>query len=448
MLQKLKPKSEFSRNVLTLMTGTTIAQAIPIAISPILTRIYTPEDFGVFALFIAIISIFGSIANGRYELAIMLPKKDEDAINIFALGFIITSCISLLLFILVIIFHDYFVNILNNKEIGIWLYFVPVAVFFIGLFNILNYFNTRKKNYKDIANATITKSIVLAIVQLSVGFIKTGAGGLISGEILSRMFANMRLFKNIVKDKLLMSRVSKVKIIALAKRYKDFPKFSMWSALLNTISIQIPILMLTTFFGVSIVGFYSLSHRFISMPMSLIGGSIGQVFYQKASSIKHDRLALKTLTLKTYKKLFNLGVIPFGIITIYGDYLFSFVFGSEWIIAGEYAQILSVWILFLFIHSPITSLFNILERQKEFLYINSIVLGTRVVVIFIGGYLIQNSYITIFLYSISGLIINLLILFYLFKLLNISILKEIVYLLVHIFVVYGILLLIKITVIG
>ena len=84
MLTKLKPKSEFTRNVLTLMTGTTIAQAIPIAISPILTRLYTPKDFGVLALFVAITSIFGSIANGRYELAIMLPKKDEDAINIFA----------------------------------------------------------------------------------------------------------------------------------------------------------------------------------------------------------------------------------------------------------------------------------------------------------------------------------------------------------------------------
>ena len=94
MLNKLKPKSEFSRNVLTLMTGTTIAQAIPIAISPILTRLYTPEDFGVVGLFGAISGIFGAIATGKYELAIMLPKKDEDAINIFALGFILTSLIS------------------------------------------------------------------------------------------------------------------------------------------------------------------------------------------------------------------------------------------------------------------------------------------------------------------------------------------------------------------
>ena len=136
MINKFKPKSEFSKNVLTLMTGTTIAQAIPIAISPILTRIYTSEDFGIFALFIAITTIFGTIANGRYELAIMLPKKDEDAINIFALGFIITCFISLILLILVLVFNDYFTKLLGNEEVSFWLYFVPIAVINIAVLSI------------------------------------------------------------------------------------------------------------------------------------------------------------------------------------------------------------------------------------------------------------------------------------------------------------------------
>ena len=160
MINKLKPKSEFGKNVLTLMTGITIAQAIPIAISPILTRIYTPEDFGVFALFVAISSIIGSVACGRYELAIMLPKKDENAINIFALGFIITCVACLILLILAITLNDFLVNLLGNKEIGFWLYFIPISVFFMGLFNLLNYFNNRKKNYQDLRNATIIKSII------------------------------------------------------------------------------------------------------------------------------------------------------------------------------------------------------------------------------------------------------------------------------------------------
>ena len=281
MLNKLKPKSEFSRNVLTLMTGTTIAQAIPIAISPILTRIYTPEDFGVFALFIAITAILGTVANARYELAIMLPKKDEDAINIFALGFIITCFISLILLILVVIFNDYFTKLFGNDEISFWLYFVPITVFFSGLFNILNYFNNRKKNYKDLRNATILKSIVLAIVQLSIGFIKSGASGLISGQLLSNMFANMKLARNILKDKVLVSKISKIKMIALAKRYKDFPKHGMASSLFDNLSFQLPSILIPKIFSFSISGYFFFANKIVNIPSALISGSIGQVYLQK-----------------------------------------------------------------------------------------------------------------------------------------------------------------------
>ena len=200
-MKRFKPKNEFRQNVLTLMTGSTVAQAIPIAISPILTRIYTPADFGVFALFIAIVGMFSAIASGRYEMAIMLPKKDENAINIVALGFIITVFISLALLVFILIFDNYLTMLLNNKEIGFWLYFMPISVFFVGFFNVLSYFNNRKKYYKDIANATMLKSIVLAIIQLLIGFLKPGATGLISGQIISNAFANMKLLKNISKDK-------------------------------------------------------------------------------------------------------------------------------------------------------------------------------------------------------------------------------------------------------
>jgi len=438
MIQRLKPKSEFSRNVLTLMTGTIIAQAIPIAISPILTRIYTPEDFGLFALFIAITAIFGSMANARYELAIMLPKKDEDAINIFALGFIITSAVSLLLLVLVVIFNDYFTKLLNNSEISIWLYFAPIAVFFTGLWNILNYFNNRKKQYKDLAKATILKSIVAAVVQLSVGFLKSGATGLISGQILAQLFANTKLLSNILKDKILLSKITKLKIIALAKRYKDFPKFSMPSVILNTASLQVPVLLLSVFFGSSVVGFYSLSHRFISMPMSIIGGSIGQVFFQKSSELKNDKEALKSLTLKTYTKLFQIGLIPFSIIAVFSDYIFGFAFGKNWVIAGEYAQVLSLWILFVFISSPLSNLCSILEKQKEALYFNIFILTSRVLVILLGAIVLKDAYQTVALFGITGFIFWVIWSMYLLKLTGINISKVLIFTFLSIFISIGI----------
>jgi len=358
------------------MTGTTIAQAIPIAISPILTRIYTPEDFGVFALFLAIVTIFGSIANGRYELAIMLPKKDEEAINIFALGFIITCFISLILLILVILFNDYFTNLLGNKEISLWLYFVPIAVFLTGLFNILNYFNNRKKQYKDLAKANIIKSIVLAIVQLSIGFLKTGASGLVTGQIFSQVFANTKLLTNIIKDKALISKISKVKVFALAKRYKDFPKYSMWAILANSLSQNFTNILISSFYSIATLGFYSLVQRVLGMPSSLIGSSIGQVFFQQATKEKQQTAkAIKTFN-STVKKLIIIGLPSFGILFFIIEDLFAFVFGEDWRIAGTYAEILIPLFFIRFISSTVSGILTIYEKQKNELLINFFLITT------------------------------------------------------------------------
>lgn len=392
MIRNLKPKSDFSRNVLTLMTGTTIAQAIPIAISPILTRIYTPKDFGVFALFVAVASIFGSIANGRYELAIMLPKKDEDAINIFALGFIITTFISLFLLVLVIVFNGYFTALLNNDEIGLWLYFIPISVFLTGFFNILNYFNNRRKNYKDIANAIILKSIVLAITQLSIGFIKQGASGLVSGQLISQLVANTKLITNIIKDKVLISKISKIKIMALAKRYRNFPKYSMWAVLANALSQHLTNILISAFYSVATLGFYSLVQRVLGMPSALIGSSIGQVFFQQATKEKQQTGKAINSFNSTVKKLTMIGLPSFGLLFFIVEDLFAFVFGEEWRVAGSYAKIVIPLFFIRFVSSTVSTINTIFERQKIGLYINILlVVSVTTIILYAKVYRVEFS---------------------------------------------------------
>ncbi|GAB6072765.1 oligosaccharide flippase family protein [Venenivibrio stagnispumantis] len=358
---RLLPKSEFTRNVLTLMTGTTIAQAIPIAISPILTRLYTPEDFGVFALFMAIVSIFGTIANGRYELAIMLPKKDEDAINIFALGFIINVVISLTLLIIILIFHDYILKLLNNKEISPWLYFVPLTVFLMGIFNLLNYFNNRMKQYKDLAKANVYKSIAGAIAQLSLGFLKAGALGLISGQIISQMVSNTKLFIN-VKKLNLFNHVYKIKIIANAKKYKKLPLYNLPNAILDGLRESIINILINTFYSVATLGQFSLGRRMVQFPSSLIGSSISQVFFQKISNAKESELynIVKNFILKTI--LFFSPI--FLIIYIFAPFIFSIVFGEKWKLAGQIASFMTPWIFLNFITSPLSTIFIRLNLQE------------------------------------------------------------------------------------
>ncbi len=398
MIKKLKPKSEFSRNVVTLMTGTTIAQAIPVAISPILTRIYTPEDFGVFALFVAIASIFGSIANGRYELAIMLPKKDEDAINIFALGLIITTVLSLTLFVLVILLNDYFIQLLNNSEIGLWLYFIPLSVFFTGIFNNLTYFNNRKKNYKDIANATIIKSVILSILQLSIGFVKTGASGLISGQIISMMFANLKLLKNIINNKVLISKINTLKIKAVAKRYKDFPKINLPHTIFSSISMSLPILVITFYFSTKEAGYFSLVSRTIMFPIGLISNAYYQVFFEAFS----NEVNKEKFFWHKFKQI-NIIFIPiFLILWIIFPTLFTFVFGEEWKTAGSYAQVLLPLFYLKFISNLFTTTTYIYyEKQFENFILSIIIMITTLMSLLYGAYC-ESIILGLLLMSISN----------------------------------------------
>lgn len=358
------PGGEFTRNVLTLFTGTTIAQAIPVLIAPVLTRLYSPKDFGLAALFFSVTSILGVIANGRYELAIVLPVEDEDAINITALAILIAACLSIFLLLIVIIFNHQIASLLKSQEIAPWLYFAPLVVFLTGLFNALNYFHVRIKSFKKIATANVYRSIVSATVQLGLGFLKAGATGLISGQIMSSITGNSTLGYELLKNKKLLSKINKTDIKRLAKRYIDFPKFSTWSALANTLSYNLTNIFISTVFSASTLGLYSMGNTAIGMPSSLVGNAVGQVFFEKANEERNKTgRAVHTFN-STFRGLLLIAVPTFVILYFVVEDLFAFVFGEQWRLAGQYAKIMLPLFFIRFVTSPISNINNIFEKQK------------------------------------------------------------------------------------
>ena len=411
MHNRFQPQSEYSKNVLTLMTGSTLSQAIPIAISPILTRIYTPEDFGLYAVYIAIITILGTIVSGRYELAIMLPKKDEDAINIFALGLVITICLTVLTTILVITFNDYIVNLSNNQKMKYWLYIVPVSVFLMGCYNLLIYFNNRLKNFNKISNMFIFRASSSAVVQLSLGFIKTGATGLISGQIFSQLMADIHLSIIIFRNKILLSKINKPKMIEMAKRYRDFPKYSVLAILANKLSYQLTNIIVSAIYSITTLGYYAHVQRVLGLPSSLIGTSIGRVFIHEASKEKQNTgKAIQTFK-STMKKLILIGLPIFAFLFMIVEDLFAFVFGEPWRIAGEYAQIVIPFFFVQFIISSISSTETIMEKQNLDLLFNIAILAGSMIVIVVSSsfgfkiFLINWAIVISLLYVIYGFVL-------------------------------------------
>jgi len=408
MFNRLKPKSEFSRNVLTLMTGTTIAQVLTFVASPILTRLYSTEEFGVLGLYVAIVAILSSIAGGRYEFAIILPKKEEDAMNIFVLTLILSFIFVLFLSFIIIFFYASIIKMFSI-DIGIWLYFIPLSVLITALWSFLTLFNNREKNYKDIASSTVMRSSILVLIQLMVGFLKGGVIGLISGQIISSFFANLKLLKNILKKESFFSKISKAKMFSMAQRYRKFPLYQMPHALLNSFATQMPILLFSIFFVASIVGLYSLATRILFAPLMIIANANAKVYNQSLTEVYNKNEDAYSFSINFLKSLFKKIIFPFLLIVLFAPQLFAFIFGEEWREAGVYTQILSPYILLNVMVSSVAFIAFLLEQQKKSLMISIVHMFLTGSAILVGVYF-ESIYLSLILYmlvSVAVLLYNL-----------------------------------------
>jgi len=370
MFNRLKPKSEFARNVLTLMTGTTIAQAIPIAISPILTRIYTPEDFGVFALYIAIVGFISIIITARYELAIVLPNKDEDAINILALSLSIMFGIVFFVTFIIFFLKSQILTMLNIETIGNFIYLMPISILVAGLNQSFNYWSNRKEYFKNIASSQISQSVSIGTTQPLFGYMGV-LGGLIIGNLIGRVVSTFILIDKFFKhDKESIKYINKNIMLEQMKKYKDFPFVNSLHAFSDIIRTSGSVMLISSFFGSAVLGFYALSMRVLQVPVGIVGSSLGQVLYQKFSTIYNNGEELYPYVKKTFFQLFLVALPVFmGLYFIAPD-LFAFVFGESWRVAGEYSQLLVPYLFMNFLISPISSLPIILGKQKEIFYIS------------------------------------------------------------------------------
>ena len=362
MLNKFKLTSEFSRNVLTLMTGTTIAQAIPIAISPILTRIYSPEDFGMFALYMSVASILSVVATGRYELAIMLPKKDEDAVNIVALSIVISFVVSFISLLIVFSFNAQITSFLGNPDISSWLYFIPLTVLLTGIYQSFNYWSNRKKQYKRLATSRVVQSGTTASSNLLFGFAGFGSGGLIGSTVLGQGVATALLSRLVLREDIgKITRIRRLKIFALMKKYKKLPLFNLINAFIDGMRLSGISILIAKFFSTSTLGQFSLAWKMVQTPMSLIGSSLSQVFFQKVSSV--DKADLYVLVKQFIKKAILVSLPMFLVIYFFAEDIFMVIFGEDWRIAGKAASVMTPWLFLNFITSPLSTLFIVLNKQ-------------------------------------------------------------------------------------
>jgi len=398
--------STFATDVLKLVTGTTFAQVIAVLASPLLTRLYGPEAFGFLALFTSITSIIGVIACMRYEMAIMLPKTDEEAANLLGLCLLCVAVVSGLTVPALYFGGDVLLSLLRAPGLEPYLILVPVFVFISGVFLALNYWNSRTKHFGRLSVARITSSLATTGTQLGAGFAGYATGGtLIGANLVGVSVSTGVLGGQIWRDDraLLRGSISWRGMLGGLKRYKKFPLIDSSSALMNTVSWQLPAFLLAAFFSPVVVGFYALGFRMLQFPMSLMGGSIAQVFFQRASEARSDG-TLPLLVENVFRLLVMIGIFPILAVTIIGPELFAVIFGDIWAEAGLYAQILSIWAFMWFISSPLSTIWIVLEKQAFGIRVTTLNLVTRIISLVLGG-IIGSPVVALLLFAFSGILL-------------------------------------------
>ncbi len=399
-------KKSFAFDVLTLTGGATLAQILTILSIPVLTRLYQPENFGVWALYSSITSIISVIICMRYEYSIMLPESDEDAVNLLGVSFLSIGVVTILTLAIIWFFKELIINILNSPQIGNYLWLVPPFILVNGAFLALNSWNSRTKLFKRLSLSRISSSLSTIATQIIIGILdKKSPTGLITGSLTGQSVATFILAGLIWRDdrNLIRKSLNWKKMYEVFKRYSKFPLVDSFSALMNSISWQLPAFLLAAFFSPTIVGFYSLGFRLIQMPMSLIGSSISQVFFQRASRASSQG-TLPTLVENVFKILVIIGMFPILVLTIVGSDVFTVIFGNAWAEAGVYTQILGLWAFVWFISSPLDGIYLIAEEYDFGFYFNFINLATRFLSLIIGG-LFGSARIALILFSISGIVV-------------------------------------------
>ncbi|MCK5828447.1 lipopolysaccharide biosynthesis protein, partial [Candidatus Bipolaricaulota bacterium] len=384
-LEQWKPKTSFGKGVLTLTQGTAAGQVLVLAVSPLLTRLYAADGFGAFGVFSSLLGIITVVASLRYQLAIPIPKEDREANILVALSFAILLIISALVAVLVLVASDWIVEITNVPAIRTSLWLLPIAVALIGSRQVLTYWALRQKLYIGMGRARMVQGGARAAAQVLLGTGSAGAGGLMGGYVFGQVCAGAALVFGLRRRKRAnLAGVTFKQVWKTAREYRRFPLFSSWSALFNTLSSQLPFLLLASSFGLIVAGFYSLTRQVLGAPLQLVGQSIAQAYLSEAPEAARNG-SIGRLTLSIFNRLVKVSVPACLLLAIAAPEIFSVVFGAEWRTAGVYCQWLTPWLFFVFVSSPLSMLPSIMEKQRSEMIFHASLLVFRVAAILIGS---------------------------------------------------------------
>lgn len=367
LINKYLPSSEFTKGVFAISSGTMAGQVIVLILTPVITRLYSPNDYGVLAVYASVIGVIAVISSLRYELAIPLPKDDQTAANVLVLALIICLSISIVSGVALWCLGSYLVTFTKTPALKAYLWLIPLGTFGAGSYTIFSLWAVRANNYSKLGQTKLTQGIMLVVTQIALGIFNIKPLGLLLGLLAGHTAGIGTLaVSTLKKNKQSFKNVSFDRVLIVAKRYRRFPLFSSYTSFIDAISCQAPAFLLAALYGPSVAGLYAFSQRVISAPLVLVGKSVDQVYFGEASRLINNDPSGKSLLriyLRTANKMFLLGILFVIPLFLFSPVLFELFFGKIWREAGHYVQIMAPMFLFQFVIAPLSQTLNVIERQ-------------------------------------------------------------------------------------
>ncbi|WP_157608956.1 lipopolysaccharide biosynthesis protein [Variovorax sp. Root411] len=393
-------RAGFVRSVGVLVGGTAFAQAITILVLPLLTRLYTPLDFSLLAVFASILSIISVAACLRLEIAIPLPESDEDAANLLAVALCFCSAAATVTALVVWWVPTQIAALIGQPALSPYVWLLPLGVWLASGYAAVQYWSTRKKRFGAIAKTRMTQAIGGAGTQVGLGLAQLTPFGLLLGQIISSGAGLVGLGCNALReDRFSIRKISWAGMCQMLRRYDRFPKYSTFEAFANSASAQLPVIIIAASSVGPEAGYLMLAMRAMAVPMGLIGSAVSQVYLSRApEELRAGRLA--NFTTQIIGGLGRSGIGPLVFAGIVSPVAFPLIFGSEWLRAGELVAWMTPWFVLQFLASPVSMTLHVTGNQRTALNLQLLGLALRVGAVGIAGWWVPAHVVEI--YAISG----------------------------------------------
>jgi O-antigen/teichoic acid export membrane protein len=402
------------------MSGTAVAQVIGFALTPVTSRLFTPSDFGIFGSFYSVLSIIAAGVTLQYAQAIMLPKEDEDAVNIFAISMLSVVLITALSIAAAVFFSNPLLNLFKSPQSTWLLWFLPLGVFLSGTNQSFQAWCIRRKAFKLTSASQIVRAMFVNTAQIALGLFKCGGPGLVAGAVAADGTTNLYLSSQVCRRDwpLLRRYMNLSRIRHLAAEYRDFPIYSATQNIMSAFSSGLPVLLLAYFYGIGVAGSYAFGLRLLQVPMTFILTSLRQVLFQKTCETHNQNGDLFALFKKTTIGLFVIAIVPALILILAAPMLFVWIFGSNWYQAGIFVRWLVLWQLFDFCATPSGLFARTLRFQRNLFFFEILILSSRLIVLIAGGFY-MDFYNLVALFSMVGVTLDVVLILWIWKALNV-----------------------------